>query len=134
MPILERDDLGRATKSVLSSEDASKMGKLSGKSRAGDSRDQLLKEAGYDNPDDAPESKRLLAQQAAKGYVPAIKGFLSKEEAKDVSVVVVQPGERCPTCQQYVLADMQMSGETLDSVIEELKFKIDWPKSDSIMD
>lgn len=119
MAITKRDELGRATESKLSSEEASKMGKLSGKSRAGDSRDQLLKEAGYDNPDEAPESKRLLAQQAAKGYVPAIKGFLGKEEEKDVSVVV-QPGDRCPTCQQYVLADMQIADDEMESVIDGL--------------
>ena len=121
MTITKRDEMGRILPGgkVLSSEEAKALGNRGGKVKAGTSRDQLLKEAGYDNPDDAPESKRLLAKKAAEGYVPAIKGFLSKEEAKDVSVVV-QPGERCPTCQQYVLVDMQITDDEMDSVIEGL--------------
>ena len=120
MTITERDELGRVTKSVLSSERAKEIGKLGGAAKAGNSRDQLVKEAGYDNPDDAPEGKKLLAQQAAKGYVPAIKGFLGKEDMKDVSVAVVQPGERCPVCHQYVLADMQIPDDEMESVIDGL--------------
>ena len=120
MTITERDERGRVTKSVLSSERAKEIGKLGGAAKAGNSRDQLLKEAGYDNPDDAPEGKRLLAQQAAKGYVPAIKGFLAKEDMKDVSVAVIQPGERCPTCHQYVLVDMQIPDDEMESVIDGL--------------
>ncbi len=122
MTITARDSKGRILPGgkVLSSEEAKDLVKQKGKVRAGTSRDQLLKEAGYDNPDEAPESKRLLAQQAAKGYVPAIKGFLGKEDAKDVSVAVVQPGDRCPTCHQYVLADMQITDDEMDSVIEGL--------------
>ncbi len=122
MTITERDSKGRFVTGgvTLSREEASRRGKLGGEAKSLASRDQLLKEAGYDDPEEAPESKRLLAQQAAKGYVPAIKGFLSKDDVKDVSVVVVQPGERCPTCQQYVLADMQLSDGEMDGVINEL--------------
>ncbi len=122
MAITKRDKLGRILPGgkVLSSEQASAQGKLGGLAKAKNSRDQLLIEAGYDNPDEAPAAKRLLAMEAAKGNVTSIKSFLSKNEAKDVSVVVVQPGDRCPTCQQYVIADMQMSEETMDSVIEGL--------------
>ncbi len=119
MTITKRDSKGRILPGgkVLSSEEAKDLVKQ--KVRAGTSRDQLLKEAGYDDPEEAPESKRLMAQEAAKGHIPAIKGFLGKEEAKDVSVVV-QPGERCPTCHQYVLADMQITDDEMDSVINEL--------------
>ncbi len=120
MPITERDERGRIVKSVISSEKAKEIGKLGGVAKGSNSRDQLLKEAGYDNPDEAPESKRLMAQQAVKGNVPAIKGFLGKEDIKDVSVAAVQPGEKCPTCHQYVLADMQIPDEEMESVIDEL--------------
>ncbi len=121
MTITKRDEMGRILPGgkVLSSEEASALRNSGGKVKAGTSRDKLLKEAGYDNPDEAPESKRLMAQQAAKGQVPAIKGFMGKEEAKDVSVVI-QPGERCPTCQQYVLADMQITDDEMESVIDGL--------------
>ena len=120
MPIIERDELGRATKATLSSEAASEMGKLSGKSRAGNSRDQLLKEDGYDNPDDAPESKRLLAQRAASGYVPAINKFMTDNHKGVVKVATVQPGDKCPVCHQYVLDDMQITDDEMESVIDEL--------------
>ena len=120
MAITERDERGRIVKSTMSREEASERGKLGGLEKAQRYRDQLLREAGYDEPDEAPAAKRLLAMEAAKGNVTSIKSFLSKSETKDVSVTVVQPGERCPTCQQYVLADMQMTDDEMDNVIDGL--------------
>ena len=121
MAITERDERGRIVKSVISSEQAAEMGKRSRQVMKGTSRDKLLQEADYEDPDDAPEYLRILAKQALTS-TPAMKAYLQlTKTVEDVKAeVTVQPGERCPTCHQYVLADMQMTEETLDSVIEGL--------------
>ena len=121
MTITERNPDGTIKSSVLDSETAAAMGKRGREVMKGTSRDKLLQEADYDDPDDAPEYLRILAKQALTS-TPAMKAYLqltrTVEEAK--VEVTVQPGEKCPTCSQYVLADMQMAEETLDSVIEGL--------------
>ena len=84
------------------------------------STDQLLIEAGHE-PGKAPEHLRILAKQALSS-TPAMKAFLqltrTAEESGDLAVAI--PGEQCPTCRQWVLADMQMTEETLASVVDGL--------------
>ena len=124
MTIIKRDSLGRILPGgkVLSSEDATNQGKMrKGKKEKLTSASQLLQDAGYPDPEDAPERKKLMAQEAAKGNVPAIRSFATKDELKaEVQVGYPAPGERCPTCQQYVLADMQITDDEMDSVIDGL--------------
>jgi hypothetical protein len=80
-----------------------------------------LIEAGYEQPDQAPEHLRILARQAMSS-TPAMRDFLklTKQMEDTVQAVEIQPGEKCPTCNQYVLADMKISDYEMDSVINEL--------------
>ena len=77
MTITERDELGRIKKGgkVLTSQEAGKIGKLGYQVKKASSREQLLVEAGYDNPKDAPEHLHILAKQAITS-TPAMNAFL----------------------------------------------------------
>lgn len=120
MAIKERNPDGTIKSSTLSKEEASRLGSMQKKKKEKlKSADQLLADDGYPDPDDAPERKRLMAEQAAKGNVTAIRFFSTKEDIKEPGPsAAVQPGQVCPTCKQYVLTDLRMSEETLNSVIE----------------
>ena len=122
MTITKRDAKGRILPGgkVLSSEDAKDL-----RSKRDDHkviRDQILKEAGYDNPDDAPAGERNMADIAARGNYSAAKHYASSKPVKDQDATTPegypQPGEKCPTCHQYVLADLVMTDDELDIVIE----------------
>ena len=120
MTITERHPDGRIKKKSLSSEEAARIGKKGYSVKKANSTDQLLIEAGHE-PGEAPEHLRILAKQALSS-TPAMKAFLqltrTAEESGDLAVAI--PGEQCPTCRQWVLADMQMTeveiGEMLESV------------------
>ncbi len=120
MPIIERDELGRIVKSTITSQRAKEIGSMGHQVKRGASKDQLLVEAGHE-PDEAPEHLRVLAK-LAQSSAPAMRDFLklTKPAIEATGEVTVAPGEKCPVCSQYVLADMQMSEETLSSVIEGL--------------
>lgn len=123
MTITDRDSKGRIKKGgkVLTSEQASIQGKMpKGKKEKSASRDQLLKESGYDDPDSAPESKKLLAEEASKGSVPAINKFLGKQEEITQSATLMQPGDFCPSCHQYVIRELQLDEDQLDSILESI--------------
>ncbi len=97
-----RDSKGRFITASLSSEEAGRIGKLSGESRKGTSRDALLEEAGYE-PDNAPEHLRLLARLAAgtgSGAVSAMNAFI-KLTAK--SERQVEAGNTCQYAEACVL-------------------------------
>ncbi len=119
MALTERDSRGRAVKSTLTSEEAKRIrGMHKGKEEKLKSVEQILVDDGYPKPDEAPERKRLMAEQAAKGNVTAIKYFSTKEDVKAVSVTTkVQAGQVCPTCQQYVLVDLQLEDTQVESVL-----------------
>ncbi len=120
MAITERDSRGRVVKSVLTSEEASRMGSApKSKKDKLKSVEQILIDDGYPKPAEAPERKRLMAEQAAKGNVTAIKYFSTKEDIKAASpTAAVQPGQVCPTCQQYVLVDLQLEDTQAEAVLE----------------
>ncbi len=124
MTITNRDSKGRILPGgkVLSSEEAKEIGSLQkGKKEKQSSADQLLQDAGYDNPEAAPMRKRLMAKEAAGGSVPAIKSFATKGEIEaETPAGYPLPGEKCPTCRQYVLADMQIDDDFLEGIIYEL--------------
>jgi len=118
MAITERNPDGTIKSSKLSSAEAKRIGSMpKGKKEKLKSVEQILVDDGYPEPTEAPERKRLMAEQAAKGNVTAIKYFSTKEDAKAVSVTAnVQAGQVCPTCQQYVLVDLQLEDTQAESV------------------
>lgn len=137
MTITDRDKLGRIKKGgkVLTSEQASKQGKMQrekGKKQAS-SKDELLKDAGYDEPEDAPVTTRLMADAAAKGNVTAIRTFAPNEETPTVKGHgYPQPNEKCPTCSQYVLADLQITEGEERYIIYSLDFDGNWESKEGI--
>lgn len=126
MTITERDELGRATKSVLSRDQASKMGKQSHAKRGSETADKILAEAGYDDDNPASEQLKVLVDYGVSGKSGAVaalrdvRRITSTEEAATGPAVAVRPGNKCPTCHQYVLADMQIADDEMDSVIDDL--------------
>lgn len=110
---------------VLPTEEAKRIGKMQkGKKEKLASADELLKDAGYDDPEDAPERRKLMAQEAAKGVIPAIKSFATKDEqAAETRAGYPAPGETCQTCNQYVIADLQISDDELDDIIGRLELE-----------
>lgn len=111
---------------VLSSEQASEMGKQSHAKRGSETADKILAEAGFDDDNPAPEHLQVLVDYGVSGKSGAVaalrdvRRLTSTEEAAAGPAVAVKPGHKCPVCNQYVLADMEMTDETLDSVIEGL--------------
>lgn len=121
MPTHTRDSKGRFTSTDLGTEEATRLGSIPKTPKVQkEAAEELLKEAGYDNPVDAPTRTKLMAKEAAKGNTTAIKSFGTKEEAKDLKLQAVAEGEKCPTCGQYNLADMQINDDELDSIIDGL--------------
>ena len=120
MAITERNPNGTIKSSKLSSDEAKRIGSMpKGKKEKLKSADQLLADDGYPEPEEAPERKRLMAEQAAKGNVTAIRFFSTKEDIKETGpAIAVQPGQTCPTCKQYVVTDLRLTEEQTGSVIE----------------
>ncbi len=121
MTITERDELGRIVKKKITSEEARKIGDIGRQVQKGNSKDQLLVEAGHE-PDEAPEHLKVLANLAQRS-APAMKDFLrlTRPAVEVQGEITVQPGEACPVCKQYVIVDLQMSDETIGSVIESIE-------------
>ena len=121
MTITERHPDGRIKKKSITSEEAKRIGKMGYSVKKANSTDNLLIEAGHKQPDKAPEHLRILAKQALSS-TPAMKAFLqltrTTEESGDLAVAI--PGEQCPTCRQWVLAELQMSEEEVASVVDGL--------------
>ncbi len=120
MAITGRNPDGTIKSSKLTSEEASKLGKMQKKKEEKlKSADQLLADDGYPDPEEAPERKKLMATEAAKGVVTAIRYFSTKEDITEAGpAAAVQPGQVCPTCKQYVFADLILTEEQCGSVLE----------------
>ena len=122
MAITSRNPDGTAKTSTLTSEEASAMGKRSHQVLKDNSHERLILEAGYNDKDNpCPEHMRILAKQAITS-TPAMNSWI-KLTAKVIGpqdMIVVNPGDKCPVCQQWVLADLQMTKEDMDSVVEGL--------------
>ena len=108
----------------LSSEQAAEMGSaVKGKKEKLISVDQLLKDDGYPDPEKAPERRRLMAAEAAKGNTTAIKSFSTKEEQEASSPTgSVQPGHICPTCRQYVLTDLVLTDDQIGNILDAIEY------------
>jgi hypothetical protein len=114
---VRRDTDGRIIDSRLDPETARAMQAGRGKNRNKQHQEdinQLLVEAGYTNPDDAPAHLRQLASMAASGRsgsVSALVAFIRHTRAGDVvEADVPELGSICPKCRQYV---GELDGETL---------------------
>ena len=96
------------------------MGKRSHQVLKDTSHEKLILEAGYNKDDNpCPEHMRILAKQAITS-TPAMNSWI-KLTAKVIGpqdMIVVNPGDKCPVCQQWVLVDMQMSEEDVGVMIE----------------
>ena len=100
---------------ILSSEEASEMGKKRWDKPIKESRDTLLQEAGYSNPEEAPEHLKVLAEMAVSqksGSVAALRDFrklnrIDREITPDYQPVTVLPGEICPTCNHPVIGKIK---------------------------
>ena len=125
MAITERNPNGTIKSSKLSKEEASRMGSApKGRKDKLKSVDQILVEDGYPDPTVAPERDKLMAAQAAKGVVTAIKYFSTKVDKKTTSLAIpVEAGKQCPTCKQYVLADLVIGEELIGSVLEAIELE-----------
>ena len=127
MTIIERDEQGRIVKKVLSSEKAAEMGRRSHAKRGSETANKILAEAGFDADNKAPEHLQVLADYAVSGKsgaVVALRDFRKLTSIDETTVtpdqLTVKPGDKCPVCHQYVLADMQISEDELISVIDGL--------------
>ncbi len=111
---------------VLSSEKASEMGKQSHGKRGSETANKILAEAGYDDDNPASEQLKVLVDYGVSGKSGAVaalrdvRRITSTEEAAVSTAVAVKPGSKCPVCHQYVLADMQIPDDEMESVIDGL--------------
>lgn len=86
--------------------------------------DELLEYLGLDSPYDYQMAKLMMGGKA--GAVAASKELLKASaergnfKSTKAKKIQLQPGEKCPTCQQYVLSLLQISDDELDKVIDSL--------------
>jgi hypothetical protein len=74
-----RNTEGKIVSAALSPKTASEMGKIRWAKPRAETKESLLQEAGYENPEDAPEHLRVLADIASSkrsGAVAALRDFL----------------------------------------------------------
>lgn len=119
MTITERHPDGRAKSSTLTSQKASEMGKRSHQVLKDNSHERLILEAGYsedDNP--CPEHMRILAKQAITS-TPAMNSWikLTNKTVGPQDMIVVNPGDKCPICHQWVLSGLQMNEEDVGAIL-----------------
>jgi hypothetical protein len=118
MTIIERDEQGRIVKKVLSSEKAAEMGRRSHAKRSSETANRILAEAGFDADNQAPEHLQVLADYAVSGKsgsVVALRDFRKLTSSEETTVIpdqlTIKPGQKCPTCRQYLLTDLQLTDE-----------------------
>ena len=109
-----RDDKGVIRKRELTSDQASKMAHISKERRP--TVEALLREFGYDDPDNTPEYARILAKVAAKetGYSrSALEGLaklspvrLDGQDSAGNKWVKPAPGQCCALCGQVNINDL----------------------------
>jgi len=120
--IQKRDSSGKIRETKLTHEQASEMGKARWSKPHKETQETLLQEAGYDDPQDAPEHLRVLASIAASertGSVAALRDFLrlTRPSSDDAGAVVVQPGTQCPTCHQWQLIGLSAPRDALMNLL-----------------
>ena len=126
--IVKRDpSTGRILKTELTPEQASEMGKRRWEKGRQSTRTTLLEEAGYPNSDDAPEHLTLLAEIASSGRsgaVAALRDFLrlTRPISGNPGEATVVPGEKCPTCRQFVMRDMHLDQEGIAALKRFIQF------------
>ena len=99
---VERDNKGRFIAASLSSDEARRMNEIATESKKGASKDELLRQAGYE-PDDAPEHLVLLAKMAGgkgTGAVSALNAFIKLTVKPDRPV---KDGNNCHYADSCVL-------------------------------
>lgn len=140
MTITKRNPNGTIAKGgkQLTSKQAADQGRKGNESRKGLSSKALLQQAGYDDPENAPEYLIILAEIGAgksSGAVPAMNAFLreTSQFTEDTpGKVVVNPGDICPTCRQYVIAGCVLDDDqkgTIKEYIEETRQQMKRGKS-----
>jgi hypothetical protein len=125
---VKRDIDGRIIETRLSSETARAMG--AGNSRNRNRKHQqdisdLLVEAGYPNPDEAPTHLKTLAAMAVSGRsgsVSALVQFIrhTRVGGPVENTPVPEIGSICPTCKQHV---GELSGEVLHKILAALNLE-----------
>ena len=84
--------------------------------------DVLLAEAGHDDPSKAPKVLQVVCEQIAERGPRSIQAAVqyrqltSRQEAS--SAGKVRPGDRCPTCHQWVLFGLELTDEQVGAAIE----------------
>lgn len=79
------------------------MGKLGNTVKKGESADELLRQAGYDPPGDAPEHLQLLAKMGAgrgAGAVAALRDFVKLTKQSEVTT---EAGNNCQFAEGCIL-------------------------------
>jgi len=108
--IIRDSKTGKIITNKLTSEEASELGRRRWEKQREGGRNRLLQEAGYDNPDDAPELVKQLADiiisgksgaVGATGQLLKLVNFKGLAESPLTPIVFNPPG-RCPTCGYYV--------------------------------
>jgi hypothetical protein len=122
---IKRDVDGQIIDTRLSSDAARQMQAGRSKNRNRQHQEdisELLAEAGYANPEDAPAHLKQLASMAASGRsgsVSALVAFIRHTRAGDVAETdIPELGSICPKCKQHV---GELSGETLLKLLDMLE-------------
>ncbi len=123
--ITERDEQGRIVKKELSSKSASEIASRSHQKRNSEAGNRLLASEGFNADNPAPEHLAVLAEYAVggkSGAVGALRDFrrlTGSAAGEDMpAAAMVHPGDICPTCKQYVMAGLEVTGEDQGAIAE----------------
>ena len=95
-----RDTDGKIRSTRISPETASEMGKKRWSKPRAETSGTLLQEAGFENPEDAPEHLRVLADIASSGRSGAVAALrdILRLTRRNEQYEPPKEGERCPLC------------------------------------
>ncbi len=124
--ITDRDpETGQIRSKTLDSQTAKEIGSLSHQPRRTGKANRLLVEAGFDDDNPAPEHLAILADYGVSGKAGAVgalrdfRRLTGSAAGEDMpAAAMVHPGDICPTCKQYVMAGLEVTGEDQGAIAE----------------
>jgi len=124
---VERDEAGRFVKRTLDPEIASEMARRRWEREREDNAAELLRDAGYDPPSDAPAYLRMLAEKAATNAstsVTALRAFVSEAlRGRTGRAGVDQVDHRteagiCPLCGAGKVGELRLTPELAEAFLQ----------------